>query len=344
MQGIVTWDGSCARDDDGNWFAQLSNGWKPFFLGGGSCALSLRYEQCGELFANPVVSTDCPDPGVLQDGDRYVMACTSGRAEYPLRVSNDLVRWSAAGSVFSASNKPAWATGDFWAPELHRVDGKYLAYFSARHRDGDLAVGVASADDVLGPYRDSGAPLVRDPRGAIDAHAFEAPDGSRYLVWKTDGNASGVSTTIELQPLAADGLTLTGAARTLLSSTEPWEGGVIEGPWLIFESGYYYLFYSGNVYSSAAYGTGVARSKSLAEPFEKAPAAILRSNGTWAGPGHGSVMHAASGEWIFVFHAWPADRVGQSPPGREVLLTRIGWANGWPTMLGAPSSLSQPLP
>ena len=90
---------------------------------GGPCELSFRYEQCGGLYANPVVDTDCPDPGVALDGERYIMACSGGRggAAFPLRTSTDLVHWERAGHVFEAGGRPGWARDSFWAPEVHRV-------------------------------------------------------------------------------------------------------------------------------------------------------------------------------------------------------------------------------
>jgi arabinan endo-1,5-alpha-L-arabinosidase len=284
-------------------------------------------------FVNPVVAEDCPDPGVLRDGEQYVMACTSTSPEYPLRTSDDLVHWKLRGTIFTQATKPLWAARSFWAPEIHRVGDQYLAYFSARHIDGDLAIGVASSRSALGPYRDSGAPLLREAQGAIDAHQFAAPDGTLYLLWKPDGNATGQATSIKVQPLTPDGLALAGSATTLLTNTESWEGSVVEGPWLIFESGYYYLFYSGNSYHSPDYAVGVARATAVTGPYTKAPAPILSSTTRWNGPGHGSVVRAPNGEWVFVFHAWLAGQVGAAVPGRQVLVTRIGWADGWPKML-----------
>lgn len=343
IHGVVTTNAQCMSENDQSYLV-LSNGWRPHFKGQDSCVVSLRYNQCGGLFANPVVAQDCPDPSVIRDGDQFVMTCTSGNPEYPIRTSNDLVHWQLAGTVFTNASKPTWAERDFWAPELHRVGDRYVVYFSARHVDGDLAIGVATSSSLLGPYEDRGEPLIRDALGAIDAHQFEAEDGARYLLWKLDGNAHGMPTPILLQPLTEDGLELTGSPSTLLTNSDAWEANVVEGPWLIYEAGYYYLFYSGNSYASAGYALGVARSTSLAGPFTKALEPILVSSGPWAGPGHGSALRAPTGDWLFVFHAWAADRIGQSPPGRQVLLTRIGWNEGWPTMLGAPSSLSQPTP
>ncbi len=346
-RGVVTWDGDCAAAG-GDSSATLSNGWVPHFAGRGACDLSFRYEQCGGLFANPVVDRDCPDPGVAFDAASglYVMACTSGgaAAAFPLRTSPDLVRWTSAGHVFPSGARPGWARGDFWAPELHRVGDRWIVYYSARSSDGSLALGAAVADDPLGPYTDLGRPLLHDPSpGVIDASFFEAPDGTRYLLWKVDGNAVGRRTPIYIQPLAADGVTLTGSRTEILTNDRSWEGNLVEGPWMIHQGGTYYLFYSANGYATSRYATGVARSSSPTGPFEKLASPILVSNGSFGGPGHGSVLRGPSGDWVHVYHSWLAGSVG-SAPGRLVLVDRIAWRDGWPRMDASPSPRSQPMP
>src|ERR1700738_1876104 len=74
--GVVTWDRIC-HDDGANSYALLSNGWKPYFSGNRACSLRLDYPGCG-VYANPVVPEGCADPGVVRDGNRWIVACTSG--------------------------------------------------------------------------------------------------------------------------------------------------------------------------------------------------------------------------------------------------------------------------
>ena len=344
VAGVLTWDGICHGSGSESW-ALLSNGWSPHFAGSNGCDLSFRHTQCGGLFANPVLDTDCPDPGVLEANGEYYMACTSGGYGYPIRSSKDLVTWEHRGTVFTDASHPTWATSHFWAPELHAVGAGFVVYYSAKNGANDtFAIGAAHADSVLGPYEDIGHPLVTEPApGAIDAHYFMASSGKHYVLWKVDGNAVGQSTPIKIQELAADGLSLTGTPTTILNNTLGWEGALVEGPWMIERGGAFYLFYSGNGYASPSYGVGVARADSPLGPFTKAGEPILTSKGAWAGPGHGSVLIGPSGDWVHVYHAWVAGSVGQSP-GRLVLVDRLQWDNGWPSMRGAPSSRSQPVP
>ncbi|MCB9604074.1 MAG: family 43 glycosylhydrolase [Sandaracinus sp.] len=347
VNGVVTWEGTCRASSGGRSFARLSNGWEPHFTGSDACGLSFRYESCGGLFANPVIALDCPDPGVTFDGTRYVLTCTGGDAGgiYRIFTSTDLVTWTREGAVFP-DGAPSWAESHFWAPEIHPVaDGLYVAYYSAKNRaDGSLAVGAATAPSATGPFTDLGRPLVHDPSpGVIDAHYFRASDGRRFLTWKVDGNAIGRPTPIRIQELAEDGVTLRGSARTILTNDRGWEGALVEGQWMVERDGFFYLFYSANGYASASYAVGVARATSPTGPFTKAGDPILVTNGAWGGPGHGSIVTGPRGETVHVYHAWERDRIGMSP-GRQVLVDRVTWRDGWPAMLGAPSRRSQPMP
>jgi len=72
VSGIVTWDGSCKADMSGNSFAELSNGWKPYFSGRNSCVIAIDLEgncgtqpQCstrvsyGAAWIHPAVRSPC---------------------------------------------------------------------------------------------------------------------------------------------------------------------------------------------------------------------------------------------------------------------------------------------
>lgn len=326
--------------------ANLSNGWSPNFNGASGCALSFRWQECGGVYENPVLPFDCPDPGVLRDGSTYVLTCTGGNTTEAFRLftSPDLVHWVAKGYVFPNGTTPAWATGNFWAPEIHKVGSKYVAYYSALGKDGVLAVGAASASTALGPYTDRGTPLVHDASmGLIDASEITA-NGKSYLLWKEDGNAKGKPTPIHAQQLAADGLSLVGTtAATLITNDRGWEGPLVEGPFMVQHGGFFYLFYSANGYASPSYAVGVARATSPVGPFTKAPGPIVGSSAQFSGPGHCSVVDLPNGDAAMIYHAWLAGKIGQNP-GRVVLVDEFVYENGWPLMPLAPSTSTRPVP
>jgi beta-xylosidase len=144
--------------------------------------------------------------------------------------------------------------------------------------------------------------------------------------------------------LAADGLSLVGARREVLTNDRSWEGDLIEGPWVVQHGRFYYLLYSGNAFWTEHYAVGVARSRSPLGPFTKMDQTLLRRDENWLGPGHGSVVRAHDGHDYFIYHAWQRGRVGGRNP-RMLLMDRVHWENDWPRINdGSPSATSQPLP
>ena len=303
-------------------------------------------------FDNPVVGFDCPDPGVLgiTSGAHplFAMVCTGGKL--PIRLSDDLVTWRDSGGAILAGGKASWSAngGRNWAPEIHAVAGKYVAYYTAVNGANVLSIGCASAAAPEGPYTDCGAPLVQNALGVIDATFFEdvGATGKKYLYYKIDGNSQGQRTPIFARELAADGLSFapgSAAIEVLNNDAATWEGGVVEAPWVIKHGTDYFLFYSGNVYDDR-YRTGVARAKSPTGPFTKSGAPILDNNASWVGPGHGSVV-SVHGRDYFFHHAWPALPSGKNDTtkGRYGLIAPITWAaNGWPK-LGTGSAVTTPI-
>jgi GH43 family beta-xylosidase len=343
IPGRVFWDGTC-RDGGADSFGELSNGWTPYFTGAASCALAFRWQGCGGLYANPVMPVGCADPGVVRDGDSYVMTCTSGGAPdaFPLYRSSDLVDWSPAGHVLPAAARPAWATGDFWAPEIHRIGTQWVAYFSARHTNGRFAIGAATAASPTGPYLAAQAPIVIDPDvGLIDASAFVA-NGTAYLMWKEDGNAQGQPTPIRAAALGTDGLSITGPIATLVTNDRAWEDNLVEAPFVVARDGMFYLFYSGNAYYDGRYAVGVARASQPLGPYEKRPDPILVTGGPWVGPGHCSVVGGPGGDDVMVYHAWREGMVNGPGDERYPLVDQIVWRDGWPVVPASPSSTSRP--
>lgn len=302
-------------------------------------------------FANPVVPHSCPDPGILAvEGEvpSYYMVCTGGR--FPIRRSRDLVRWEDTGSFVLPDGKPTWAANGSrnWAPEIHYVGDRFIAYFTTVNGANVLSIGAAFAEHPAGPYTEVDHPIVEHPDGAIDANYFRDADGRHYLFYKIDGNAHGRPTPVLVRELAPDGLSFvpgSTATQVLVNDPGTWEGGVVEATWTVARDGYYYLFYSGNVYDNR-YRTGVARATSITGPYEKHGAPILTNDSRWVGPGHGSVITVDGDDWFF-YHAWNATSSGvhDRERGRFGLLDRIVWEGGWPRIGdGTPTEGAQEAP
>ena len=284
-------------------------------------------------YENPVIAGDHPDPSIIRVGKDYWATCTSSEwgPQFPLLHSTDLVNWELTGAVFP--HRPGWATENFWAPEISEFKGRYAVYYVGRKRNGPLAVAVATADKPGGPYTDHG-PLVAQPAGSIDPAPATDENGVRYLLWKEDGNSRNRPTPIWAQKLNDDGTRLLGEPRELIRNDAGWEGGLVEGPFVLHRNDWFYLFYSGNGCCGPGcnYALGVARSRSLLGPWEKNPAnPILDGNATWKCPGHGSIVTDASGRCWLLYHAYSTG--GSVFTGREGLLDEVKFgADNWPTI------------
>jgi xylan 1,4-beta-xylosidase len=284
-------------------------------------------------FSNPVMSGDFPDPTAVRVGPEYWAIATraSGQPSPPILRSPDLVNWSLAGYLFA--EPPLWSSGrQLWGPWLERDGDRYLVYYSARKKYGRPCVTVGVSDNPIGPYTDFG-PLVCQSRASIDPSVVHNIHGRAFLVWKENGGD--VPSSIWVQPLAKDGLSLTGQAhKIMVGSRHNWESGLVEGPRIVRRHGWLYLFYSGGRWGAppgCTYALGVARSKSIYGPWKRAKDPVLKSTKSWKCPGHGAVLQTPSGHWWLLYNGYTAR--GSPHRGREMLLDLIHWKKDWPLII-----------
>ena len=280
------------------------------------------------------IGQDFPDPDVLRVGDSYYAYATNG-AGFTVQVatSPDLKTWTVKAED-ALPALPDWAApGKTWAPDVSEpTPGRFVMYVVTATVDPALqCIDVATADSPDGPFAVQGSgPIVcpADAGGAIDPSTFVDDDGSRYLVWKNDGNCCGLDTWLQIAPLSADGLSLGGAPTKLLKQTEAWEGQLVEAPTLVRHADRYFLFYSANDYSGGKYAIGYASSDSLLGPYSKATKPLMTTastGGDYVGPGGQDVVTTPAGATDIVFHSWSEGTVFR---GATVLPLR--WVNGLP--------------
>lgn len=284
-------------------------------------------------YNNPVIPGDFPDPSIIRVGSEYWATATSSEwgPEFPLLHSTNLVTWELVGSVFE--HRPDWAVANFWAPEISEYNGKFYVYYVGRKKGGPLSVAVAMAEKPSGPYKDYG-PLVSQADGSIDPVPVTDENDQRYLVWKEDGNSQRRPTILWAQRLTPDGLKLVGEPKEILRNDAPWEGAVIEGPFIVHRGEWFYLFYSGNgcCGRDCDYALGVARSQTLLGPWQKNQSnPILAGNATWKCPGHGSIVRDENERYWLLYHAYSTRDFIYA--GREALLDEVKFGtNDWPTI------------
>ena len=117
-------------------------------------------------------------------------------------------------------------------------------------------------------------------------------------------------TLIYAQKLSPDGSTLLGERTEIIENDQSWEAHLVEGIWVTKYQEKYYLFYSGNDFSTDQYGIGVAIADEPLGPYRKMPGPLLRSTIDWSGPGHPSVATGPDGDPQLFLHAFFPGRTG----------------------------------
>ncbi len=293
------------------------------------------------FYVNPVLDRDFPDPDTLKVDRWYYAYATNGNGRnIQAARSQDLVTWEVLADALP--RLPAWAVQDFgwaWAPEVWRParGGAYVMYHVARFAIGKAGgaqcIGTATSARPEGPYRPVGdKPLVCQVSegGSIDPATFVDDDGRAYLLWKNDGNSGGGQTFLYIQPLAPDGLSLTGEPVRLLTADKAWEGVLVEAPTLWKHADRYYLFYSANAFNTPRYATGYAVAHDLLGPYQKPADPLLKTTvaAGIVGPGGQDVVVGPQGDTWLLFHSWSAAGY------RFMDLMRLTWQGDAPAVVG----------
>jgi hypothetical protein len=147
---------------------------------------------------------------------------------------------------------------------------------------------------------------------------------------RLDPIIAALKTRVFAQPLSADGSRLEGEPVVVLENDQPWEAHLIEGVWVIEHAGRYYLFYSGNDFSTARYAVGAAVADHPLGPYRKT-GPLARSSRDWIAPGHPSAAPGPDGQpWLFM-HAYPPGDVGYKA-FRALLGARLAFGPDGPSL------------
>lgn len=125
----------------------------------------------------------------------------------------------------------------------------------------------------------------------IDPCGYIAANGSLYLLHKVVTS----NTSIVLQPMSSDGLSLKGPYTTLVSATEA-EGWNTEAPSLVYAGGGYVLFFSTGYWDSTSYTVSVATAPDIGGPYTKRSTPLLGTGSVEVGlvaPGGADVLFAS---------------------------------------------------
>lgn len=211
--------------------------------------------------------------------------------------TSDMKTWTYHGPIMRPTDF-SWVSRDAWASQVHLKNDRYWLYTAVEHDEAQgshgKSIGVAVADNPLGPFRDAlGRALVKneDTEGPhhwddIDPTVWTEDDGSSWLIW---GNGN-----CYIAPLADDMISLAGPIRQIdLPDFE-------EGPWIFRRGDIYYLAYA-----------SMDKAISPDERISYATASSIEGPWTWRGEITGSAANSFTihpgiaefkGEWYLFYH------------------------------------------
>lgn len=300
---------------------------------------------------NPVLDSDFPDPTVIKatDGKFYAYATQTklnGKwINIQVATSPDGYSWQIIGDALPT--KPAWAsqTQDFWAPHvMYDADlKKYVMFYSAESDDTATTkcLGVAFSDVPQGPFIDKGTPLITgkgfvniDPMSLVDSVSHK-----KLLYW-----GSGFKP-IKVQEMNDDWQGFkagTTATDLVYPNKDTAYSHLVEGAWVDYNDGKYYLYYSGDncCVNTINYAVMVARADNPFGPFTRLSettgtqnSAILEKDEVWTAPGHNSLFRDDKGKLWMAYHAVKiSDYKPHTPLNRVMCINPVVYKNGWPVV------------
>lgn len=268
------------------------------------------------------------DPSLIRVGKLTYSFSTGFAAPIKLSKTTDTTMYSSWTFVKNVPgfSMPTWIAPYFtarglkipdnlWSPDINFWNGKYYMYYASSVWNTDYAVcGLATADNIEGPWTDQG--LVTDLNYPIDPHVVW-DNSVPYLIWGS-WTGSGIYMR-QIDPA-------TGKLSTLNTSMSQIATG-IEGASLLKHGGYYYLFASKGACCSginSTYYTVVARSTSRTGPFTSFKT-LLSTNGTEIGTGGGDWFIVDS-TYYFGYHFYDGNNNGVS----ALNIRKMNFVDGWP--------------
>ncbi len=272
---------------------------------------------------NPLVEKRA-DPWVLKDGDTYYFTGSYPQFDRIVLRGADTLEGLRCAEETTIWTRPDVGEmgGNIWAPELHKINGRWYFYFTAGHADKPFRIRMYVLEGVGEDPRTAtwGDPVrihTQWDEFSLDATAFEHR-GDLYYVWaqrpiQEPGLPDGVVINSDLYiSKMADPFTLEGDPVLLTSPEHDWENvgyRVNEGAAVLKRNGRIFITYSASA-TDHHYCMGLLTASEDADllstdSWAKSPEPVFDSSDlTQAyGPGHNSFTTDEQGRDVIVYHA-----------------------------------------
>ena len=310
------------------------------------------------MLDNPVLGQGA-DPFLVHTDGQYhqIMSASDGNGVV-MRSATSLATLSTAPEqkIISGGDDGSPCC-EWWAPEVHEVDGRWYVYVAADDGDNENhRTYVLSSDTITGPYTFEGRLRLPGDRWAIDATLFAVGDAS-YVIWSGWPGATNGEQDLYLarldSPTSVEGPVLRLSRPELDWETHAGDVGVLvnEGPAALVRDGKVFVTYSGSGCWTPQYALGMltadAGSDLLdAASWTKSPTPVFapqEGSGLY-GTGHNSFFTSPDGSQTWNLYHAVTNPEGSCGSDREVYAQPVTFAADGTPQLGTPSADPVPLP
>ena len=313
----------------------------------GATTVGARQSQKSQ-FNNPLVLQRA-DPFVTRaNGYYYYIATVPEYDRIELRKSKSINGIKNAKPVVVWRKHSKGPMGNhIWAPELHRIDGKWYIYFAAGSAEDKwkirmYALSNPSKDPLKGEWKEEGQIKSNVDRFSLDATSFEHR-GQRYMIW-TDRASNTIANTGLFIAKMLNPTTLDAKQVVITQPEFAWEikgHRVNEGPAVLIRNGKIFVSFSASA-TDANYCIGLLwadENADLTNPasWNKLPEPVFYTNEKLKrfGPGHNSFTVSKDGKTdIMIYHARDYKEINGEPlydPNRNTRARIVRWtADGMP--------------
>jgi GH43 family beta-xylosidase len=269
-------------------------------------------------FNNPL-ALQRADPFVTKaaDGTYYFIATVPEYDRIEIRSSKTINGIKDAQPVVIWRKHDKGIMGNhIWAPELHRIDGKWYIYFAAgsaeeKWKIRKYALSNPSEDPTKGEWKEEGEIVSKPDIFTLDATTFEL-NGQRYFIWVDRASDKVVNTGLFIAKMTSP--TTLGDKQVVITQPDyPWEMHkykVNEGPAVLVRNGKVFVTFSASA-TDATYCIGLLWAEVGSDlldtaSWHKLPEPVFYTNEALKrfGPGHNSFTVAEDGKTdIMIYHA-----------------------------------------
>ena len=245
------------------------------------------------------------DPFILPFDGKYYMYGTRGfnYTGFDVYVSGDLESWSGPHSVFEGYDG-FWADREFWAPEVHEYNGKFMMFASFRSENRRRGTQILISESPMGPFREhSNGAVTPDDWECLDGTLY-VEDGEPYMVFCHEwvqienGTVCSMKLSKDLQKGIGEPEVLWYAKDASCFDSSNEKGYVTDGPYLLKIDNELICIWS--TLCKGAYMELISRSDNgrLDGKWSADKKALFEKDG-----GHGMIFKTFDNKYKFIYHS-----------------------------------------